>query len=191
MTDKMPTDILEAEHRVIERVVGSMPTLIRMLEAGQEIEAGLLQDVVEFMRTFADRCHHGKEETHLFPVLVGKGVPDTGCPIGGLTHEHQQGRVLVKDLAAAVGAYAGDASAKESLIHSLRGVVGHYPQHIWKEDFLLFPMTNKVLGPGDQHELLAKFAQVEAEIGEDTHHRFEQMARDLAALVSQSDQKLN
>jgi hemerythrin-like domain-containing protein len=192
MTEKTPTDILEEEHRFIEKVVGAMPALIEVLEAGQAIEADLLRDVVEFMRTFADRCHHGKEETHLFPVLVGKGVPDTGCPIGGLTHEHQQGRAVVKDLAAAVEAYgAGDASAKASLIKSLQGVVGLYPNHIWKEDYLLFPMTNKVLGPDDQQELLGKFAQVEAEIGQDTHHRFEQMARDLAALVPQSDQKLN
>jgi hemerythrin-like domain-containing protein len=148
--------------------------------------------MVEFMRTFADRCHHGKEETHLFPVLVSKGVPDTGCPIGGLTHEHQQGRVLVKELAAAVEAYGGgDPSAKESLIKSLHGVVGLYPNHIWKEDYLLFPMSNKVLGLDDQKALLEKFSQVEAEIGQDTHHRFEQMARDLVALVSQSDRKLN
>ena len=192
MTEKTPTDILEEEHRFIEKVVGAMPALIKMLEAGQTIEAGILQDMVEFMRTFADRCHHGKEEAHLFPILVSKGVPDTGCPIGGLTHEHQQGRALVKDLAAAVEAYGGgNASAKESLIKSLQGMVGLYPNHIWKEDYLLFPMTNKVLGPGDQKELLGKFAQVEAGIGQDTHHRFEQMARDLAALVSQSDQKLN
>ena len=192
MTEKTPTDILEEEHRFIEKVVGAMPALIKVLEAGQTIEAGLLQGMVEFMRTFADQCHHGKEEAHLFPVLVSKGVPDTGCPIGGLTHEHQQGRALVKDLAAAVEAYGGgDPSAKESLIKSLQGMVGLYPNHIWKEDYLLFPMTNKVLGPGDQKELLGKFAQVESEIGQDTHHRFEQMARDLAALVSQSDQKLN
>jgi len=192
MTKKTPTDVLEQEHRFIEKVVGAMPTLIKVLEAGQEIEAGLLQDMVEFMQTFADRCHHGKEETHLFPVLVSRGVPDTGCPIGALTAEHQQGRALVRELAAAVQAYgAGDASAKASLVKSLQGVVGLYPNHIWKEDYLLFPMTNKVLGPDDQKELLGKFAQVEAEIGQDTHHRFEQMARDLAALVSQSDQKLN
>ena len=181
MTDRLPTDILEQEHRFIEKVVGAMPALIKVLEAGQGIEAGLLQDTVEFMRTFADRCHHGKEETHLFPVLVGKGVPDTGCPIGGLTAEHQQGRALVKELAAAVEAYgAGDASAKESLVKSLRGVVGLYPNHIWKEDYLLFPMTNKVLGPGDQQDLLEKFEAVEEAIGRDVHQRLEQLAEMLA-----------
>ena len=181
MTGKTPTDILEQEHRFIEKVVGAMPALIKVLEAGQEIEADLLQDVVEFMRTFADRCHHGKEETHLFPVLVRKGVPDTGCPIGGLTAEHQQGRMLVRELAAAVEAYgAGDASTKESLVKSLRGVVGLYPNHIWKEDYLLFPMTNKVLGPGDQQDLLEKFEAVEEAIGRDVHRRLEQLAETLA-----------
>jgi len=158
-----------------------VPTLVKVLEAGQEIEAGLLQDVVEFMRTFADQCHHGEGRDTPVPSFGQQGRARHGCPIGGLTHEHQQGRALVKELAAAVEAYgAGDVSAKVAH-QSLRGVVGLYPNHIWKEDYLLFPMTNKVLGPGDQQELLGKFAQVEAEIGQDTHDRFEQMARDLAA----------
>ena len=89
--------------------------------------------------------------------------------------------MLVRELAAAVEAYgAGDASAKESLVKSLRGVVGLYPNHIWKEDYLLFPMTNKVLGPGDQQDLLEKFEAVEEAIGRDVHRRLEQLAETLA-----------
>jgi hemerythrin-like domain-containing protein len=182
MTEKVPTDILEEEHRFIQKVVGALPTLIESLEMGRAVEAETLRGIVEFMRTFADKCHHGKEEAVLFPVLAAKGVPTTGCPIGGLTHEHQQGRALVTELAAAVEAFTqGDASAKESLIKSLRGVMDLYPQHIWKEDYLLFPMTNKVLGLDDQKELLDKFAKVEDAIGRDTHRRFEQLADKLLA----------
>ena len=60
-----------------------------------------------------------------------------------------------------------------------------YPNHIWKEDYLLFPMTNKVLSPDDQKDLREKFEAVEDVIGRDVHHRFEQMAEGLlASLVS-------
>jgi len=47
----------------------------------------------------ADKCHHGKEEVHLFPFLEKRGVPARGCPMGALLHEHEQGRTLVTQLA--------------------------------------------------------------------------------------------
>jgi hemerythrin-like domain-containing protein len=137
-------------------------------------------DIVEFMRVFADKCHHGKEEAHLFPALERKGVPPRGCPMGALLHEHQQGRALVMGLAEAAGAYVkGEASAKEALQKSLRSLVELYPSHIWKEDYLLFPMANKVLSPADQTDLREKFEAVEEALGRDVHHRLEQIAEAL------------
>ena len=186
MTEKMPTEMLEEEHLSIQKVVGAIPVLIEALETGQKVEAQTLQNIVQFMRTFADKCHHGKEEAHLFPALEKKGVPMQGCPVGALTREHQQGRALVTGLAEATETFAGgDASAKDALITNLRGITELYPNHIWKEDYLLFPMTNKVLSPDDQKDLREKFEAVEDVIGRDVHHRFEQMAEGLlASLVS-------
>src|SRR5450756_1448791 len=132
-----------------------MAVLADRLETGQRVEPTTLQNMVEFMRTFADRCHHGKEETHLFPALERKGVPVRGCPMGVLVAEHQKGRSLVKALAEAVDAYAkGDSLATKPLLESLRGITELYPGHIWREDYLLFPLTNKVLQPQDQSCLL-------------------------------------
>jgi len=73
MSEKRPTEILE-DH-FIQKVVGAAAVLLETLEAGNEVEGKTLQEIVEFMRTFADKCHHGKEETHLFPALEKKGVP--------------------------------------------------------------------------------------------------------------------
>jgi len=80
--------MLEEEHHSIQKVVGAMAVIAERLEMGQEVKAETLQNIVEFMRTFADKCHHGKEETHLFPVLEKKGVPVRGCPMGALIAEH-------------------------------------------------------------------------------------------------------
>ena len=66
MDSKSPTEILEAEHHVIQKVVGAMAVLAEGLGAGQEPPVETLRNIVEFMRTFADKCHHGKEEVHLF-----------------------------------------------------------------------------------------------------------------------------
>ena len=180
MMEKKPTEMLEGEHHVIQKVVGAMAVLTQTLETGREVESTALEGIVEFTRTFADKCHHGKEEVHLFPALERKGVPPRGCPVGALLHEHQQGRALVMGLAEAAGAYVkSEASAKEALQKSLRGLVELYPSHIRKEDYLLFPMTNKVLSAEDQRDLHQKFEMVEEAAGRDLHHRFEQLAEEM------------
>jgi hemerythrin-like domain-containing protein len=182
MAEKMPTEMLEEEHRFIQKVVSAIPALVEALETGQKVEAQTLQDIVEFMRTFADKCHHGKEEVHLFPALEKRGVPMKGCPVGALTHEHQQGRALVTGLAEAAEAYAkGDTAAIEALVSNLRGITELYPNHIWKEDYLLFPMTNKVLSSDDQKDLREKFKAVENAIGRDVHQRFERLAVEMSS----------
>lgn len=184
MVENRPTEMLEEEHRFIQKVVSAMAVLAEDLEAGREVEVEMLQNIVEFMRVFADRCHHGKEETHLFPALERKGVPVRGCPLGILILEHQNGRALVTGLATAAETYARDGpSAKGVLVESLRSLMGLYPNHIWKEDYLLFPMTDKILSPEEQKELREKFEMVEKTIGMDVHARFQQLAEKLEKRV--------
>ncbi len=176
-----PIELLEAEHRTIAKVVSAAGLLADKLQAGQSIEAQVFQSVVEFMRLYADKCHHGKEEDLLFPLLAERGVPMRGCPVEALMHEHVMGRALVQGLANAAEAWqTRDLSAREDLIRNLRGIAALYPNHIWKEDYLLFPMSNKVLSEEDQQQLALKFAGVEEAVGREVHHRLEQLGEQLA-----------
>lgn len=175
-----PTEMLEAEHRVIARIVGITPLLAERLEEGGVIKPDILQGIVEFMRIYADKCHHGKEEDLLFPALGEKGVPMQGCPIGALVADHVSGRSLVRRLAESAEAYVrNEPEAYEGLIGSLRGIADLYPGHIWKEDYLLFPMTNKVLNPDELDALYSEFEKVDLRIGHDSLERLARLAGDL------------
>ncbi len=182
--------MLEAEHRVILKIVGVLGVLADALEIGKPVQAQTLSDLVEFMRTFADKCHHGKEEAHLFPALARRGVPAQGCPLGGLTHEHQKGRMLVAELDQAAQAFFQQArlEAKPTVIRCLRDLAALYANHLWKEDYMVFPMSGKVLSDADRAELQRHFEAVEREIGDELHHRLEALAEklqaDAASLVS-------
>ncbi len=177
---KSPTEMLEAEHRVIARVVGITPVLVERLEEGGVIEQDILKSIVEFMRIYADKCHHGKEEDLLYPALSDKGVPMQGCPIGALVADHVSGRSLVRHLSDFAEAYArNEPEAYIGLISSLRGIAALYPGHIWKEDYLLFPMTNKVMNPEELDTLYRQFEQVDLSIGHDTLERLTLLAGDL------------
>ena len=185
MSEATAVEMLEAEHRVIQKMVAGMSVLAEQIEGGEPVDVSLLESIVVFLRTFADRLHHGKEESFLFPALIRRGVPSQGCPIGGLTIEHQKGRVMVGELADAIRGYAaGEPPAREDLVKSLRALVAFYPNHIWKEDYLLFPLAGKVLTPEDQQELMNKFETVERELGIEGHEGFDKVATELERKVS-------
>ena len=185
MSGPTPVEMLEAEHRVIQKMVAAMSVLAERLDGGKDLDVPLLENIVEFLRTFADRCHHGKEEALLFPALERRGVPAHGCPIGGLIMEHQKGRVMVGELADAIRGYAaGESPARENLVKSLRALVAFYPSHIWKEDYLLFPLAGRLLALEDQQALAGKFEEVEHELGHEVHERFEKLAAKLELEVS-------
>ncbi|MFY9910407.1 MAG: hemerythrin domain-containing protein [Candidatus Sulfotelmatobacter sp.] len=184
MTNRKATEELEHEHRIIQQVVGGMAIIIEKLESGKEIDPAVLTDLSEFMQTFGDKCHHGKEEDYLFKLLEKKGVPVSGCPLAVLLHEHEKGRGLMADLKLTSETYIRTPRAgKEALIGTLRRLIELYPAHIWKEDYLLFPMTNKLLSESEQEELRAQFEQHDSEIGIDVHHGFEQLAGRILEMI--------
>ena len=47
---------------------------------------------------------------------------------------------------------------------------------MWKEDYLLFPMANKILSAEEQDQLTKQFNEVESSIGPDVQQRFEALA---------------
>lgn len=185
MSPPRPIQTLEVEHRAIQKVVAGMVVLAARLEAGGDVDPALLDRVVEFLRAFADRLHHAKEEAWLFPALARRGVPSHGCPLGGLTAEHQKGRQMVGELADAIRAWERkEAGARENLVKILRALATFYPAHIWKEDHLLFPLAASFLTPEDQQKLEEKFADVEREIGPDVLTRSEHLVAELETQVS-------
>ncbi len=178
--DMTATQTLEAEHRLIETVVKALGEVADRIARGGQADVVRLARAAEFLRVYADQLHHGKEEALFFPMLVKRGVPPQGCPIGGLNHEHEKGRALVRALAEQAPAYAqGKPGAKEGLLETLLGLLDLYRNHIWKEDAMVFPMAEKILTAADQQELSAGFAEVDKAVGPQAIARLEQFAKSL------------
>jgi hemerythrin-like domain-containing protein len=173
------TTELEAEHRVIHKVVSVMAALQHDILSEHAVDVTALRNVVEFMRVFGDELHHGKEEDVLFPALEAAGVPVKGCPIGALRAEHDQGRELVAALAEAIDSHeSGDASARADISRVLDELMELYPRHIWKEDYLAFPMSEKVLSNEVKAEVARRFEAVDERLRE-ARERMEVLAEAL------------
>ena len=140
-----PTDMLSAEHRVIERVLDVIERL-----ATQPVADSLehWNKVLDFLTHFADQCHHLKEEQVLFPAMEEHGIPRDGGPIGVMLMEHEEGRSYVRSMKAALTLVEGKNTAvADSLVSTARAYVRLLREHIQKEDEILFRIADDVI-PG-------------------------------------------
>ena len=177
-----PTEILSGEHRIIEQVLDCLEEVAQDCETQGRLDKTSAEQALDFFRNFADGCHHGKEETHLFPAMEARGFPRQGGPTGVMLYEHEQGRAHIQGMAEAVeGATAGQNEAVTQFVTHARGYVGLLREHIEKEDHCLFAMANQALTEDDQQRLLAAFHHVEHEhMGLGMHEKFLQVADELA-----------
>jgi hemerythrin-like domain-containing protein len=156
-------DELERDHRVIEQVATLLADVSAHASAERAFAFGAWS--VDFIRRFADGCHHAKEEQALFPLLEARGIPKRGGPIGMMLLEHEEGRALVCDMERALAArdlpgLVASAGAWAGLLHA----------HIAKERGVLFPLGERRLAAGDDAALCTRFAAVEREAGGDALH---------------------
>ncbi len=176
-----PTEILKEEHKVIRRMLDILTKLTERLEKGDEFNVEHGEKAVDFIRTFADKCHHGKEEDLLFVAMEKAGIPREGGPIGVMLMEHDRGRNYVKGMDEAIKSYKNnDKEAVKKFIENARGYVSLLDEHIYKEDNILYMMADMHLGTQEQEELLREFERVEKEkIGEGVHEKYHKLVEEL------------
>jgi len=163
-----PIEVLKGEHRVIESVLESM----ERAAARPAVDMAFFRDAIDFLRNFADGCHHAKEEDQLFPRLESLGVPRDGGPIGCMLDEHTQGRALIQRMIAALDQIErGVLGAADDLRAAAGLYIGLLRKHIWKEDHVLFEMANRALSHDARRDLVAAFDSAEEAKGGMARHQ--------------------
>lgn len=184
-----PTEILMEEHQIILTVLDAAAREVQRIGQKGEVRPKRLEQMVDFFRNFADRCHHAKEEKLLFVRMEERGMPRGFGPIGVMLYEHDLGRGHMRAVADAIPrAAAGDAGAQEEVQRHLSDYIALLRDHIHKEDNILYPMADQLFLPEDQQELEEAFARVEREeIGEGVHERYHRLAHELQASAEVSE----
>ncbi len=176
------TDILRNEHEIILDVLNILESISRRATSGGGLDLRPAQELLEFLKGFCDRCHHGKEEQCFFASLETRGLPREVGPIAVMMSDHEQGRALLASMGEGLEAAKQSkpegpalfAAAGQSYVDLMR-------DHIDKENNVLFPMGDEMLTEADQASLLDRFEHFEhADMGEGAHERFLEIARDLA-----------
>ena len=149
-----PFEILTVEHYPILQVA----SVLAAMRSGSKIETETLRKAVEFIRRFADRYHHEKEEKILFSLAREKKLDVS--PIEAMEREHEMVREKVKKAAEALDRN----DIRESVIY-LREWSNFIPDHIDRENHSLFPGLSRFFDQNEKEKMLEDFRKVDRELG--------------------------
>ncbi len=173
-----PIGPLMWEHRLIERAIRLIALKSTDMEHEATIDPVFIDSMVDFIRTYADRTHHGKEEEILFKDLATKPLsPEHRKVMYELIEEHKTARATVKTLVEAKEEYLrGDATRLSVVMSSLKSLVDLYPRHIEKEDrHFFFPIMN-YYSAQDQEAMLREFYAFD---GKMIHKKYQNLVESL------------
>lgn len=147
------------EHRLIEKMIEIVRIQIDKIKVDKHVDPEFIDNVADFIRTYADQTHHGKEEDILFRDLQSKKMsPENSKIMDELIQEHKYGRMLVKELLQAKAKYQqGDIARIDTIVEKLQALVDFYPPHIKKEDAVFFPDTERYFTDEELEQMLEEF----------------------------------
>ncbi|WP_319408449.1 hemerythrin domain-containing protein [uncultured Desulfosarcina sp.] len=147
------------EHRLIERMLSVIKGILVEIESKHKVDPVFVDIAVDFIRVYADRTHHGKEEDILFRELNKKALTLEDRQImKELIEEHVFGRQTTKAVVEANTRYRnGDETALTDITAHLNTLTEFYPKHIEKEDKVFFPSSRTYFTDEEDQAMLEEF----------------------------------
>jgi hemerythrin-like domain-containing protein len=167
---------LMIEHRLIERLIAVIRDRLAEAEKSQAIDPFFVDTAVDFIRTYADRTHHGKEEDILFRDLEKKGLSEEDRRVMQvLLSEHIFGRKTTQALVEANNRYRnGETKALAEVLAGFRLLIDFYPRHIEKEDREFFPASRTYFSEQEDQAMLAEFWEFDRKM---IHEKYKAVVR--------------
>lgn len=174
----MPVGPLMIEHRLIERMIALLAQHVKTQASPAAIDLSLIEKGVDFLRSYADRCHHGKEEDILFAALGAKPLTlDEKRILDELMEEHTLARSSVRALAVArEQALQGNQAAFQDIVEIVDKIAVLYPAHIEKEDKHFFVPIMSYFSKEEQEGMLREFDAFDQQL---IHEKYRSLVENL------------
>ena len=163
-----PMKKLVNEHVLIKRLVALIPEVIDNLDVASEEGRQVIIDSVDFIRSYADKYHHAKEEEILL-----KYFDESLDIIKTIYEDHETGRAHVRAVLEAL-----DTEDKEAVSEHLKAYRELLTEHIRKEDEILYPWMDRNLSITQIGELFSKFNGKDEKFG-DAPKKYEELINKL------------
>ncbi len=168
-----PIGPLMIEHRLIERLIALMQRELTRMKDNIAVDRDFafvdpvfIDTAVDFMKTYADRTHHGKEEDILFAALAQKDLtPEDRQIMAELVEDHAWARQTTASLFEAKNDFLLDkAGALDDLLLHLEELVIFYPRHIDKEDKQFFIPCLRYFSDAEKKQLLERMVEFDRQM---------------------------
>ena len=177
----MKTDITQTlidEHRMILRVIALLEKNAPKTAEGNYLNWQFYLDGIDFIRQYADRFHHAKEEDVLFKALVDNGMPKEHSPVAAMLMEHDQGRSFVHAMEAAVReAQAGRTDSYKIIADNALAYATLLRDHIDKEDTVLYPLSERVIPESMRAGILKGYQDAEAQVSAEFYEHYNSIVK--------------
>ena len=176
---------LKNDHESILIMLQIMTSISNRIRSESTVDTVHIEKIIDFLRIFADKSHHGKEEDILFPAMEKAGVPNDGGPISMMLRDHTEGRSYIAGIGSSLEQYNinGDSTSLNGIATFMDNYVELLSQHIEKENHVLFMIADSVLPEKQQDELYKEFIKIEEErIGEIRFLEYHEFLQDLKQL---------
>ncbi|MDF2547998.1 MAG: hemerythrin [Anaerosolibacter sp.] len=140
-------EMMIEEHKHIKRVLKITRDFCIQIVNGAPVDDEAFRKIIDFVRNYADKHHHSKEEDILFKTMsmeLGEAV-EKG-PIMGMFAEHDLGRLFISNLEQALNAVSqGNKDARVDVIANAIAYTDLLHRHIDKEDHAIYTFAQKRL----------------------------------------------
>lgn len=165
--------MLSEEHKNILAVISAIDKECSAIQSGKNIDRKFFIEAIDFIRNYADKFHHAKDEDILFKEMCKDTVHLHCNPIEQMLYEHDLGRNFVKAMENAL-----NSDNPKLLVDNALGYAQLLQEHIWKEDNVLYPMAEDALPDESKKYLLEKFKEIaETKLKKETIQRYLAIAK--------------
>ncbi|MBM4053936.1 MAG: hypothetical protein FJ264_04515 [Planctomycetes bacterium] len=164
-----PVKKLVDEHVLIKRLLALIPSIVSYIEKSAKVDKDLVLRCVDFIRNYADKYHHMKEEDILF-----KYVDENAEIIQIMYKDHDTGRNHIRQVVE--GAESGNKAQIKEHIFGYRDLL---TQHIKKEDEILYPWIDRQLSDTQVGEMFRKCNEADASVGDALPRKYENFIKEL------------
>ena len=179
-----PTEMLANEHKLIRQALDSFSLAVEKLEREEKPPKEFFEKGVDFVRNFADKYHHFKEEYLMFGRLAEKKNGELDAQIDALRYQHDRGRDLIGEISNALDGYSrGENAPTTILLENLAAYVSLLRSHIHKEDHAFYPMVDEELSEEEQKILLDEFEKENSKTAGNVFEDSHKLVMEIGAMV--------
>lgn len=170
-----PVEILVKEHEVIVSAINLTKKLQKITESEQEKFIYLSGKLIDFFKTYADKYHHYKEESFLFPRMCDENQLLEEGIIKEMLENHEEFRNSLREIEKVL--QEGEFT---SVTDSFSIYCNNLLDHIAVENEELFQIAETLLSASELENIYFRFLDIDMELGESRKKELENFAMEIA-----------